>query len=309
MSATSSAFRDSAVARVVYPVRPQWRSAMNGAGASEDWTVAVARYLLDTSQYSARSLDLSYAVFRRVAEGSLTPSAVQDALKRAYEIGREQYETNLARISEEFFGALIQIFAGAAESPPRADADDAAAWLARLAEYSRSVQGDAVRRYERTFEELASGVRTPTEVQAELSAECTRIGLDQLRAAGALYFEVLSRLAELNARFEQQSVRALLTRGSLDAAPAITLTGPVGGRSTVLVTVENTRDEVAVVDCRLLDVRRADGAGPSFTATAEVRINRPFLQPGDEAEVEVGIHLDAARFAAGHRYVSALRLV
>ena len=282
---------------------------MNGADVSEDWTVAAAQYVLNTSQYSARSLDLSYAVLRRVAEGMLTPSAVHDALRSAYEAGREQYATDVAHISGEFFGALIQICTGAAESPPPPDGRDAAAWLARLAEYSRSVQRDAVRRYERALEELALGVRTPTEVQAELSAEYTRIGLDRVRAAGALYFEVLSRLAEVNAQFEQQSVRALLTSGSLDAVPAITLTGPVGARSTALVTVENTRDEVAVIGCTLLDVRRADGGGPSFAANAEVRINRQVLQPGDEAEIEVGIHLDSARFAAGRRYVSALRLV
>jgi hypothetical protein len=134
-----------------------------------------------------------------------------------------------------------------------------------------------------------------------------RIGADGLRAAATLYFDLLSHLVAIHAHYEQEGLRALLTKSGLDAAPSIVLAGPLGGRSTALVTIENTRDEPAAIDCTLLEVRRADGGGPSFAAKADIHITRSWLEPGDEAEIEVGVHLDSAQFVAGRRYVSAFR--
>jgi hypothetical protein len=282
---------------------------MNGADVSQDWTAAAAHYLVNASLYSARSLDLSYAVLRRVADGTLTPTAIRDTVTRASDERRKQYAADVGQITCELFGALVQVITGAVASPPAVPVDDMATWLARLGDYSRSAHGESVRRYERAVEALASGSRTAADVQAELSATYTHIALDRLRAAATLSFDALSRLAKLNAQFEQESVGVLLRRGSLNALPALMLTGPVGERSTLLVSIENIRSDPAELDCTLLEVRRADGGGPAFTADADIHINRPRLEPGDEAEVTVGIHLDSARFATGHRYVSALRLL
>lgn len=281
---------------------------MTRADMSEDWTVAVAHYLLNASQHSAQSLDLSYAVLRRVADGTLSPAAVRDTMTRAEDAERQQYSAEVMRISSEFFGALIQNVTGAATSPPAVDSSHAAAWIAQLGDYTRSAQREALRRYEHALEELASGARTVADVQATLAAEWMRIGADGLAAAATLYFDQLSRLVATHARFEQEGLRALLTGSGLDHdAPSIVLAGPVGGRSTALVTIENTRRERAAIACTLLEVRRADGGGPSFAAKADVHITRSLLEPGDQAEVEVGVHLESAQFVAGRRYVSALR--
>lgn len=279
---------------------------MTRADMSEDWTVAVAHYLLNASQHSAQSLDLSYAVLRRVADGTLSPAAVRDTMTRA-DAEHQQYSADVARISSEFFGALIQIVTGAAASPPAADSSEAAEWIAKVGEYTRDAQREALRRYEHALDELASGARTVTDVQTELAAEWMRIGSDGLRAAATLYFDLLSRLVTTHAHYEQEGLRALLTQSGVDDAPSIVLAGPVGGRSTALVTVENTRGEPAAIDCTLLEVRRADGGGPSFAVKADVHINSSLLEPGDHSEVEVGVHLESAQFVAGRRYVSALR--
>jgi hypothetical protein len=279
---------------------------MTRADMSEDWTVAVAHYLLNASQHSAQSLDLSYAVLRRVASGTLSPAAVRDTMTRA-DAEHQQYSADMARISSEFFGALIQIVTGAAASPPAADSRHAADWIAQVGEYTSSAQREALRRYEHALEELASGARTVTDVQTALAPEWMRIGADGLRAAATLYFDLLSRLVATHALYEQEGLRALLTKSGVDDAPSIVMSGPVGGRSTALVTIENTRGEPAAIECTLLDVRRADGGGPSFAAKADVHITRSLLEPGDQAEIEVGVHLESPLFVAGRRYVSALR--
>ena len=279
---------------------------MTRADMSEDWTVAAAQYLLNASQRSAQSLDLSYAVLRRLADGTLSPAAVRDTMARAA-AEHQQYSADVMRISTEFFGALIQIVTGAAASPPAVHSGHAADWIAQVGEYTISAQREALRRYEHALEELASGARTVTDVQTALAAEWKRIGADGLRVAVTLYFDLLSRLVATHALYEQEGLRALLTKSGVDDAPSIVMSGPVGGRSTALVTIENTRGEPAAIECTLLDVRRADGGGPSFAAKADVHITRSLLEPGDQAEIEVGVHLESPLFVAGRRYVSALR--
>ena len=40
-----------------------------------------------------------------------------------------------------------------------------------------------------------------------------------------------------------------------------------------------------------------------------MHITAPVLEPGQEADIEVAIHLDPVRFTPAHGYVTALRLI
>jgi hypothetical protein len=282
---------------------------MSGDDASGEWTAATSQYLLDAAQHASRTLDLSYTVLQRVAVGALTPAAIRETLPRFAETHGPRYAAELAQVSADFFGALLQVVAGATEPPPAFDASRPMDWFVRVAEYSTRHARPLARSYEELALRAASGSQTTADLHAQLSADYNRRRAEQLHAMTRLYFAVLTRVSRLTGSFEREYFRALLEAGTETLKETrVELTAAVGERSTIVLAIANTRDEPADLYCTLTDLRRVDGVGPAFAPDSLIDIDRPVLDPGEEANVRLSIHLAPEQFVPGLAYVGAMRV-
>jgi hypothetical protein len=152
---------------------------------------------------------------------------------------------------------------------------------------------------------------TPPELQAELAHDYSRRTAEQLRRISQLYFDLLGRLSELNARAEDEYFSRLLGAGAPAATPesSFQLAGALGESASALLTIENTRAEAATIRCLITELRRADGVGPAFTPSVIVDPDGLLLEAGQESAVRVSLHLDPSRFEPGVRYVGVVQLL
>jgi hypothetical protein len=282
---------------------------MSGADVSGEWTAATSQYLLDAARHGSHTLDLSYAVLQRVALGTLTPAAIRETLPRFAETHGPRYASELAQANADFFGTLLQIVTGATEPAPAFDASRPMDWFVRVTDYTTRHTRPLARSYEELAFRAANGSSTTTDLHAQVSADYNRRGAEQLHAMTRLYFDVLTRVSRLNASFEREYFSALLAAGTETLTQTrVELTAAIGERSTVVLAIENTRNEPADLYCTLTDLRRVDGVGPAFAPDSLIDIDRPVLEPGEEANVRLSIHLAPERFVPGLAYVGAMRV-
>jgi hypothetical protein len=247
-------------------------------------------------------LDLSYAVLQRAAFGTLTPATINETLAWFAKTHGPRYAAELAQVSADFFGALLQVVTDADEPPQGFDASRPMDWFVRV---TRSL----ARSYEELAVRAASSSLTTADLHSQLSAESNRRSTEKLDAMVRLFFDALTRVSRLRASFEGEFFRALLAAGSETLAKSrVELTGTIGERSVVVLAVENTRDELADLCCSLSDLRRIDGVEPAFAPDSLIDIDRPLLEPGEEASVRLSIHLAPERFVPGLAYVGAMRV-
>jgi hypothetical protein len=212
-------------------------------------------------------------------------------------------------VNADFFGALLQVVTGSTEPAPPFDESRPMDWLIRVAEYTTRHMRPVARSYEQLAVRAASGSLSTTELHAQLSAAYNGRTTEQLQAMTRLYFDVLARVSQLTAAFEREYYRALLAAGTDTLTQRrVELTAEIGERSTVVLAIENTRDEPADLFCTLTDLRRVDGVGPAFAPDSLIAIDRPVLEAGEEANVRLSIHLAPERFVPGLAYVGAVRV-
>jgi len=269
------------------------------------------QYMLRAAQQSARAQDLYYAVLQRVALGTLTPTAIRDALASFSADYGPSYAAQVGQLAMQFVGGLLQVTGNAYDPPPPYDAANATAWFVRLSEYANANSRRAVHDYQVNLDRVAAGDVTPPELQAELAHDYSSRSAEQLRRMAQLYFDLLGRLSELNARVEDEYFSRLLgSNASAAAADAsFQLDGALGERASAVLTIENTRAEAATLRCVMTDLRRADGIGPAFMPTAVIDPDGLLLEPGQESTVRVSLHLDPSRFEPGVRYVGAVHVL
>jgi hypothetical protein len=89
---------------------------------------------------------------------------------------------------------------------------------------------------------------------------------------------------------------------------ALDLSAPLGETASASLSVANTRDEVSVVRCRLTEVRRSDGVGPSFVPAGTVTPQERELAPQEDTTVTVSLLLDDDRYVAGPLYIGSLHV-
>lgn len=273
---------------------------------SDDWSSAQYAYFLRAAQHSARSLDLQYAVMRHVANGTLKPAEVVDAMRTLIDQHGTAYGGRLAEMNGRFLSRLLQISSGSDEPPPMFDPSNAAAWFPRLAEYIAANSRRTARRYQIDAERAVADGSSVADLQSSVASRYSNESAERFRAIGGLYFDLLREMADLNAALEHEYFTSLLAPGQPDTAAV--LTAPLGHAASAALTIENTRPEPASIFCTVSDLRRADGAGPAFNADATVNPDVLVLEPGSEATVQIALQLDPQHFDPDNVYVGAVHV-
>jgi hypothetical protein len=165
--------------------------------------------------------------------------------------------------------------------------------------------------YQMLAERAASGEVEPGEVGRAASDHLQRRLPEYLADLGRLYFDLLDRLTELRMRSEQEFLSGVLRRAdaSNGAEPfELRLEGPLGGTVSASISVENTREEPALIRCHVSEVRRADGVGPAFALDVEFGSDALEVEPGEEARLELTLRLDEEKYTPGVPYIAELRI-
>jgi hypothetical protein len=164
--------------------------------------------------------------------------------------------------------------------------------------------------YQVLADRAAAGEVKPGEIGRAASEYLQRRLPEYLAELGRLYFDLLDGLTELRLRSEQEFLSGVLRRADATngAEPfELRLEGPLGATASASLSIENTRDEPAVIRCHVSDVRRADGVGPAFALDVDLS-DALEVEPGEEARLQLTMLLDEEKYTPGVPYVAELRI-
>jgi hypothetical protein len=311
---------------VAAPAASWSRTGPSPGGAATEWAAWYTHLLTRATGQSARTLELYQQILAAIARGELAPTALQDLLPGFLQARGANYTNALTELTTKFYGSLVEI--GAAHSrelaelvvpggsvpdvpPPRFDSTDPLQWFQRLMEYAGQLNARALKIYQTHLNRVAAGETTTEQLQRTMSEYLERRLPEHLRQAGQSYFQLLSELNDIRAKYEEDyllGVLASLKRPGGDQAFALTLTGPLGGVASGSLSVANTTAERAHVRSRVTEVRRADGVGPAFTPKTTIAPEHVELGPGEEVTLRLSVHLDKADYDTNVLYVGELHV-
>jgi len=292
--------------------------------STPEWTLQYQQYLAQAAKNAAAIRDLYREVIDRIADGELSPRALDEALPPFMQGNGAALANDLADISVRYLARLIdtgsefayelveRLLPGAVVRPdvplPRLDATDWSAAIGRLAEYANRHSIAQFEMMQSVMQRVAAGDLTPAELQAG-SAEFT----NDRAAVGVLesvqfYFDLLRGLDEVSSDFALRYLRSVLGDDRHDAF-GLSLRGAIGGVVVVRLAVTNTQIADATVRCVLTDLRRADGVGPAFVPDATITPERFVLEPGQERVVTLSMLLTREQFEPDRLYVGTLHVM
>jgi hypothetical protein len=291
--------------------------------AAEETSVAFAEYLLRTAVASAGALHRYEQLIGCVARRQASPATLEESLARFAELHAGE---SAARVS----AATARLIAGLASSTflPLAAADDSepptstdtsgtsgtsgtSDALARLADRVGDRNRRAVDAYYAQLAAVATGETTPDAFRRLTRKDTSHTFAQELSRASRIWFDYLGDLDEERARFADQYLMSVLRTVNPVGfdGDVVELAGPVNTMVSTVVTVDNSRDEPAVIRCEASEVRRADGVGPAFEPALVVAPEDVVLERDAEGSVELSLWLDDAIYDPGVAYIGALRLV
>ncbi|MEA2506705.1 MAG: hypothetical protein QOH48_1323 [Actinomycetota bacterium] len=299
-------------------------SAPEESPATADWVARYQEYLTRAGDRSKGTQDLYRRIIGRVAEGELTPGAVEGLLNSFLQLHGAEYADKLAEISMRFLTGVVQagttysyelvdrIVPGAVSapetSPPEFEAADWSDWFGRLTDYATQESAAVLEAVRSVIEGVASGSLKPDAVE-EISATHSYERLpESVARMVTLYFDLLSGLEGFSSKFGEQYLKSLLGPDDPDAF-AVDLKGSLGEVAVVRLAVANTASESTSVRCVCTDVRRADGVGPAFEPDITISPERFALAPGDERSVALSLTLDDGAYEAGALYVGTFHVL
>jgi hypothetical protein len=271
------------------------------AAAELATSAAVTRYAmrsaLDATQFAQRHGQVIGAVARR----QLTPVQVERALAASADWSAVAHEvaTALATFAETLAQHSPIPHEHAASSsdepvsrsaalgnPPRPDVSELTALLGNLAQPG-----------------VTAGARRRALTRLNTASINHTLG-----GAATAWFALLDALSTATLRAINPALLGVLRA----AQPAdydgqvIELCGPIATDATTYLEIENTLARSASLRCTCLDVRRADGIGPSFAPAVTVTPPQQQLDAHSEGSVLLSVRLDESHFAAHATYVGAL---
>ncbi|HEX7139682.1 MAG TPA: hypothetical protein VF219_17650 [Vicinamibacterales bacterium] len=245
------------------------------AGAAASSSTALTHYFLRAAAASVRTLHLYEQVIRCIARSQLTLPMLEEALAGVHLPDTE------ARFNR-FFNELSQ-----------------------LAQRSEAAQSE----YQTQLTGLAKGELTPGEFRRATSARFGRAVAEQLTDAAGLWFAFLGDLDEMRARCTEEYFLGMLReiRPIGFDADVIELDAPAGTVTSRVMSLENTRDEPALIRCAAGDVRRADGVGPALMPNLAITPAELLLDR--KASIHISLKLDRAIYDADAPYIGALHVL
>lgn len=289
--------------------------------SSPDWSTSYSQFLSRATAQAAATLGLYQQALTRVSEGKLEPTAFQNEFPRFVQSHGAKYSNRLSEMGSRFLRRLVELSAaysrqGAGSEfsepdllPPRFESENAARWFEQFAEYAGKLNNRAMRAYRSQLDEVASGERTPAEVQHKAVEDLSHKFPQMLQEMTGLYFDLLNGMNEIRAEYEKEyflSLLALANQPDREPAVILHLTGPRGETAIASLSVANTTGEKSAIRFSFTDARRVDGVGPAFSPEIAINPAVPELSPGEEQTIRLSVRLDAERFDVGATYASTL---
>jgi hypothetical protein len=300
-------------------------NSADAAAWAADWSSWYGRYSARAAEQSERTVALYQRVADAMSRGRLAPTAMQDALGTFYKARGARYTERFATLTTRFFSRIVEMSAtysremadavmpGMPSPPalPRLDASEPNAWFRQISEYSHSLSEHISSSYKSFLDQVAGGRIDSEEVKDLAGRYLERRFPEYLRQLGMLYFDLLSELNDLRAEIEHDYLSGVLAttdRPPTEETFVLTLSGPSGGVAHATLSIDNVRDEPAVIRCHFGSLRRADGIDGAFPVRFSVSPDPLELAPTEVGRLTVTVDLDHA-LAPGKLHVGTLRVV
>lgn len=283
------------------------------ANAVAESSTAFAHYVLRTAAHSVRTLHLYEQVIGCVARRQIAPSAIRESLAALLQDQAAESAATAASVTTRFFVGLAScafLPAEEADPPPDVEADaDAVEWFERLSEHAVKRDVRAVEIYLSQLARLSAGETTPAEFRRGISVQHSR-ELAELSRVARLWFELLGDLDDLRARSAEEHLLGAIRNANPIGfdSDVIELAAPAGMTASKVVSLQNMRDEQAVVHCVLSDVRRADGVGPAFVPDIAITPAMLVIERNHEARIRLSVRLDETVYERDTPYIGALHM-
>jgi len=282
--------------------------------SSGDWSSTYSNFLSRASGQAAATLELYQQALIRVSEGKLEPTVFQMHFPKFIQANGAQYTNRLSEVGSRFLSRLVDLTASYSRQgagprpanlgepelvPPRFEADSPLRWFEQLAEYAGKVNNRALKAYREQLDQVASGEKTPAQVQQGTVEQLSNRFPQQLQQMTELYFDLLNGLNDIRAAYERdyfKSVLDLANRPERIAPVVVELRAPRGEVAFASLSVANTSAEKCNVLFRFTNARRVDGAGPAFTPELEITPPVVELAPGQEQKVRLSLRLVPAQY-------------
>lgn len=288
---------------------------------SKDWSTSYSTYLARSAALSARTLNLYQLALERISQGRLPPTIFQDHFPVFTMQHAAEFSNRLAEVGSKFLGNLVRLgsnvspvpdAAGEREPvPPQFDASNPSRWYEQMAEYAGQMNSRAIKTYRAQLDRVAAGEVTPSEVQQSTAEKMAHAVPEYMQKLTQLYFELLNGLIDFRSTYEETYFQSLLSTAAGDdseAAIRLMLSGPSGTTATASMSVANVTAQRTMIGHRIADVRRSDGAGPSFIPAIKFTPEALELDPEEEGTLSVSLHLTPEQYAADILYTGTMLL-
>jgi hypothetical protein len=279
--------------------------------------------LARSAALSARTLNLYQLALERISQGKLPPTIFQDHFPTFAITHGTEFTNRFAEVGSRFLSDLVRLGSSfsqpapnAAEVeretvPPRFDTSNPARWYEQVAEYVGELNARAIKAYRSQLDRVAAGETTPSEIQQHTAEQMAQQLPGYMQLMTQLYFDLLNGLNDVRSAYEEAYFRGLLAMAKPDDSDApvtLTLAGPVGTTSAASLSITNTTGQPTRIGHQIVDVRRVDGAGPSFVPAIAFAPETLELEPDEEGTLTVSLQLDPEQYDSDALYRGALLL-
>ncbi len=292
---------------------------------SADWSTLYSHYLARSAAISARTLNLYQLALERVSQGKLPPTIFQDHFSAFALAHGAEFSNRFAEVGSRFLSDLVRLGSsysmqpsdsGAAAPepetvPPRFDPSNPTRWYEEIAEYSGRLNARAIKAYRAQLDRVAAGEETPSEVQQQTTERMEEELPGYMERLTKLYFDLLNGLNDVRSAYEETYFHGLLSNARPDhreARVTLTLSGPAGSTAAAALSITNTTEQRTQISHQMADVRRVDGAGPSFVPAVKIVPETIELDPKEEGTLTVSLGLDPEKYDTDAVYTGALYL-
>jgi hypothetical protein len=290
-----------------------------------EWSAWYGQYVAHTAAQAEKTGQLYRQITDATARGELPATALQDMLGAFYTARGTTYAERLSALSSRFFSRLVEtaatysremaegVMPGVPAPPPlpQLDSSDPNAWFHQLTAYGNSLSSHIATSYKAFLDRVAAGQVDSDNLKDVASRYLEQRFPEYLRQLGRLYFDLLTDLNELRAAGEQDFLSGVLAtarRKDSSTPMSLELTGPTNSVAAAKVSITNSRPEVARIQCRVTDIRRADGIGRAFPPRVSITPGQLDLRPAEEGSLTLALELNEADYAPDTLYVGALQL-
>jgi hypothetical protein len=295
------------------------------AGADQstvaDLSASYARFLTGSGSHAAKTLKFYQEILEYVARGQLAATVFQEYYPQFAKTHGTRYAERLNDLAAEFLRSLVELSASEARrssapedsdvhvSLPTFETTNPTRWFEQYAEFAGQLNARALKAYRRELDRVADGQASPEEVQQKFASQLSRQLPDTMQKVGNLYLDMMNRLNDLRAKYEEEYFLGLvsLAKGrEKDPIVLISLSGPLGGIATASMTVTNTTAQKTPVRYTGTEVRRMDGVGAAFSPKIVIQPETLELRPNEEGTISFSIELNADDYEPDAPYIGFL---